>query len=183
VFHLQDAELARSGGYYLYYGNPLAEHPPIAEGAPEGSRLLLSLGEEEGVEWGPEIAWTANSTTTQTIVSPDGRIVIECPRGGPREDVRVRLRTVPIEEKNSYGPLSDFELHADPPPGPPGPSYVAYWDPPLTVTINWAGLPVDVSDLETWTHFAHDEATGRWYKVTVDIDRKRGLTQVTTDQP
>jgi len=183
VFPLQDTEIARSGHYYLYYGNPFIEHPPVAGDAPETSRLLLSLGGEESVEWGPEISWTANRTTTQTLVSPDGRIVIECPPGGPREDVRVRLRTVPFGEKNSFGPLPDFELHADPPPGPPGPSNVAHWDPPLTVIINWAGLPVDVKDLERRSHFAHDETTGSWYKVVVDVDKKRGLTRMTTDQP
>jgi hypothetical protein len=183
VFHLQGAEVAHSGAYYLYYGNPSAEPPPLAEDAPETSRLLLSLEDEESVEWGPEIAWTANSTATQTLVSPDGRIIIQCPSGGPSADVRVRLRTVPVRERDPHGPLPDFELHADPPPGPPGPNNVAHWNPPLTVIINWAGLPVGVADLENWAHFELDETTGLWRSAAVEFDRERGLIRVTTDQP
>jgi hypothetical protein len=182
-FHLQDTEIARVGHYYLYYGYPFAESAPVIEDAPEMSRLLLDFGEEESVEWGPEITWTANSTTTQTLVSPDGRIVIQSPPGGPRKDVRVKLRTVPVDEKQSYGSLPDFEFHVDPAPVPVGPSNVVHWDPPLTVIINWAGLLIDVTELENWVHFAHDENTGSWYSVAVEFDRKQGLIRMTTDQP
>ena len=183
LFHLQDPEIAHRGRYYLYYGNPFAGPPPVAEEAPETSRLLLSLGEEEGVEWGPEATWTANGTATQTLVSADGRIVIECPAGGPREDVRVRLRTVPIAERIGYGPLPDFELHADPPPGPPDASNIARWHPPLAVTLNWGGLPVDVVDLESWVHFVYDTGVGTWHSVPVEVDLGRGVIRVITDQP
>jgi hypothetical protein len=182
LFHLQDTELARNGHYYLYYGNPNAASHAVAKGAPESSRLLLSLGDEEGVEWGPEVAWTAHSAMTQRLVSPDGRIVIECPAGGPDRNVRVRLRTVPLGEKSGYGPLPDFELHANPPPGSPGASNIVHWYPPLTVTINWAGLPVSVSELESWTHFVHNEETGTWYSTAVEFDRERGLIRFVTDQ-
>lgn len=182
LFHLQDAEIARNGHYYLYYGHPGAAPPPVPEGAPESSRLLLSLGDEEAVEWGPEVTWTAYSPTTQRLVSPDGRIVIECPAGGPDRDVRVRLRTVPVSEKNSYGPLPDFELHANPPPGSPGTSKIVHWDPPLTVTINWAGLAVSDSDLESWTHFVYNEDAGAWYSISVEFDRQQGLIRMVTDQ-
>ncbi|MBL7199248.1 MAG: hypothetical protein ISS56_03775 [Anaerolineae bacterium] len=182
VFHLQAVEIARSGAYYLYYANPHAGPPPVPGDAPATSRLLLSLAEEEGVEWGPEITWTANSTTTQTLVSPDGRVVIECPPGGPREDVRVRLRTVPLGERNNYGPLPDFELHADPAPVRPGGNNVPHWDPSLTVTLNWAGLPVDVLDLEYWAYFAYDEGSGSWYSVPFEFDRERGTIRMVTDQ-
>ena len=182
IFHLQGPALARAGRYYLYYGCPSATPPPVADGAPDSSRMLLETGAEEGVEWGPTVTWTAHSTTTQTLVSPDGRIVISCPPGGPQEDVRVRLRTVPIGEGNILGVLPDFELHADPPPGPPGPSGIAHWQPPLVVTINWAGLPVDIHDLESWTYFAYDEDSGTWYSVPLDFDRERGLIRLITDQ-
>jgi hypothetical protein len=182
LFPLQDIEIAQAGWYYLYYSDPGAALPSQAEGAPDSSRLLLTLGDEEGVEWGPQVSWTANSTTTQALVSPDGRIVIECPAGGPREDVRVRLRTVPLGEKSSHSFLPDFELHADPPPGPPGPSKIAHWDPPLTVTINWAGLPVGPADLEGWTHFVYDEQAGSWYSIAVEFDQKQGTIRFVTEQ-
>jgi hypothetical protein len=183
VFHLQDPEIARLGGYYLYHGNPSAGPPPVAEGAPETSRLLATLADRESVEWGPEITWTRSSTATQRLVSPDGRIVIESPPGGPREDVRVRLRTVPLAERLGLGALPDYELHADPPPGPPGQDNVPHWDPPLVVTINWTGLPVDETDLQTWAHFAYNSQAETWYSVPIEFDRERGLTQVITDQP
>jgi hypothetical protein len=182
VFSLQDPTIAQAGWYYLYYGDPGAALPSPAEGSPESSRLLLALDDEEGVEWGPEIAWTANSTSTQTLASPDGRVVIECPAGGLREDVLVRLRTVPVGERSSHGPLPDFELHADPPPGPPGTSKIAHWDPPLTVTINWAGLPVGPADLAGWTHFVYDEAAGIWYSLSVELDEEQGVIRFVTDQ-
>ncbi len=182
IFHMQGPALARVGRYYLYYGYPAARTPPVADGAPDSSRMLLEIGAEEGVEWGPEVTWTTHSTATQTLVSPDGRVVISCPPGGPAEEVRVRLRTVPIGERNILGVLPDFELHADPPPGPPGHSGIAHWRPPLVVTINWAGLPVDVGELEGWTYFAYDEDSGTWYGVPVEFDRERGLIRLVTDQ-
>jgi hypothetical protein len=57
-----------------------------------------------------------------------------------------------------------------------------HWDPPLIVTINWAGLPVNSEDLEGWTHFVYDENTGVWYSIPVDLDRERGLIRIVTDQ-
>jgi hypothetical protein len=182
LFAMQKREIAQGGAYYIYYGNPLAESAPLAETAPETSRLLLSLDSEQGVEWGPEITWTANSTTTQTLVSPDGRVAFACPPGGVRRDTRVRLRTVPLAEKNTQGPLPNFELHADPPPGPPHPTHVVVWDAPLTLTINWAGLAVTEEDLRDWVHFAYDTASGTWYGVPVEVDVERGLIRVTSDQ-
>jgi hypothetical protein len=183
LFHLQDPEITLNGSYYLYYGNPLAENPPVAESAPETSRLLLELGERQSVEWSPEVFWVANGTAPQTVVSPDGRIVITCPPGGPAEDVRVRLRTVPVAENKRNVSVPAFELHADPPPGPPGPSNVAQWRPPLTVTINCAGLPVDVVDLETWVHFVYDTDAGTWRSIPVEFDAEKGLIRFTTEQP
>lgn len=183
VFHLQGVEPARQGRYYLYYGNPLAEAAPVAEGAPELSRLLLVLADEETVEWGPEVAWAANSTVEQSLVSPDGRIVITCPAGGPREAVRVRLRTVPLGARSDYGGLPDYEFHVDPPLGSPGPDDVVHWDPPLTVTINWAGLPVQTADLERWVRFAFEPDSRSWYSIPFEVDRERGLIRFTTDQP
>jgi hypothetical protein len=183
LFHLQDREVARSGYYYLYYGNPHAGPPPALEQAPEPSRLLLAVGDRESVEWGPEITWTANSTTTQTLVSPDGRIVIQRPPGGLAEDVHVRLRTVPATAEGGPGSLLRYELHVDPPPGPPGPSKVVHWNPPLTVVLNWAGLPVSLVDLESWTHFVYDEDMGAWYSLSVEFDRERGTIRMQTDQP
>ncbi len=183
LFHLQNAEIAGTGRYYLYHGNPSAGAPPVLEDAPETSRLLLTLGDAESVEWGPEVTWSANSAEAQMLVSPDGRIVITCPPGGPREDVRVRLRTVPLTERTGRGPLPDWELHADPAPGHPGPSNVAHWDPPLTVTINWAGLQANPADLMSWVHFAYDERTATWRSVPVQVDLDQGLIRITTDQP
>jgi hypothetical protein len=125
----------------------------------------------------------ANSATIQTLVSPDGRIAIQCPPGGPRETARVRLRTVPLPERTGNDPLPEFELHADPPPGPPGPLNVPHWDPPLTVTINWAGLPVDVEELRRRVHLVYDEHAGIWRSIPIAFDERRGMTYVTTDQP
>jgi hypothetical protein len=183
LFHLQGPELARQGRYYLYYGNPLAGPAPAAEDAPELSRLLLVLADEETVEWGPQIAWAANSPHEQTVVSPDGRIVITCPPGDPREAVSVRLRTVPLEKRTDYGGLPDYELHVDPPLGYPGPDDVVHWEPPLTVTINWAGLPVEVADLERWVRFAFEPDSRSWYSIPFELDRERGLIRFKTDQP
>jgi hypothetical protein len=183
VFPLQEPEIARGGAYYLYYGNPAAESAPLHEDAPDSSRLLLTLGEEEGVEWGPQITWTANGSTVQSLVSPDGRVVVQCPAGGPRNDVRVRLRTVPLSESNNSGPLPDFELHADPPPGPPDATNVIRWDPPLTITINWSGLPVDPRFLATRVHFVYDGDRNTWYSVPITFDEEKGLTRLVTDQP
>jgi len=183
VFHLQGREVAQRGRYYVYYGNPRAELPPVAADAPTRPRLLLVLDVVQSVEWGPEVTWTAHSEVTQRIVSPDGRIVIECPPGGPQIDTRVRLRTVPLGERNRRGALPDYELHADPPPGPPDVSQVIRWQPPLVVTLNWAGLLVEQADLETWVHFAYDTATAQWYRVPVEFDAERGLIRIETDQP
>lgn len=183
MFHIQDREIARRGGYYLYFGNLSAELPPVARDAPETSRLLLELGEKEGVEWGPTISWRANNTTPQTLVSPDGRIVIECPPGGLTQDIHVRMRTVPLQERNRNRPLPEYELHADPPPGPPGPSNIARWSPPLRVTINWAGLPVNVRDLRDRAHFEYDHTRGVWYGIPVEFDERTGIMRVTTEQP
>lgn len=182
ILPLQAVEVARQGAYYLYYGNPAAGPPPAADQAPTSSRLLLAQGEEEGVEWGPAVTWTANSPTPQTLVSPDGRMTITCPPGGPQITTRVRLRTVPLSEKNTNAVLPVFELHAEPPPGPPGASQVIHWDPELVVTINWAGLPVTVADIEQWTVFAYNEETASWYSVPIEFDRQRGLTRMVTDQ-
>lgn len=183
LFPLQHTAITQYGHYYLYYGNPYAASPPTAPGAPASSRLLLSLGEEEGVEWGPEVAWTGNGATAQRLVSPDGRVVIESPPGGPARDMLVRLRTVPMGEGSRTEYLPDYELHAEPPPVSLSESNVARWDPPLTVTINWTGLPVSPDELEKWTHFVHDTDTGSWYSISVEFDRERGLTRMVTDQP
>jgi len=168
--------------YYVYYGHPLAGSPPIVENAPEGVPFLLELADQEAVEWGPEVVWKADVTAAQTLVSPDGRIVIQCHPGALREDTRVRLRTVPLSERSGYSSLPDFELHADPPPGSPGPDNVARWNPPLAVTINWAGLEIDPGYLETWAHFAYDTSRGVWYSVPVEFDAEQGVIRITTDQ-
>jgi hypothetical protein len=183
VFPLQDPSIAQQGAYYLYYGYASAQPAPTAAAAPESPRLLLSLGIEEGVEWGPEVAWAANSPSAQLLVSRDGRIVVECPAGGPGRDVRVRMRTVPPSEGGVPGPLPDFELHAQPAPMPLGSSRAVRWDPPLRVTINWAGLPVDVDEIESWTHFVYDERTNSWYSIPVEFDQRTGLLRFVTDQP
>ena len=183
VFPLQDPAIAHQEGYYIYYGYAAASPAPTAEAAPELPRLLLSLGTEEDVEWGPEVAWMANSPTAQSLVSRDGRIVIVCPAGGPGRDVRVRMRTVPSTEGGVPGPLPDFELHAQPAPMPLGSSKVVRWDPPLEVTINWAGLEVDVAEIEGWTRFVYDEKTNSWYSIPVEFDRRTGLMRFVTDQP
>lgn len=183
VFPLQDPSIAHQEGYYLYYGYAEASPAPAAEGAPELPRLLLSLGPEQDVEWGPEVAWTANSPAAQSIVSRDGRIVIECPAGGLGRDVRVRMRTVPQAEGGVPGALPDFELHAQPAPMSLGSSKVVRWDPPLTVTINWAGLPVEEAEIEGWSRFVYDEETASWYSIPAEFDRRTGLLRFVTDQP
>ena len=183
LFQIQDPAIARHGGYYLYFGNAFAGPPPVAEDAPESSRLLLMLGERESVEWGPTVLWKADTTATQTIVSPDGRIVIACPPGGLRQDVRVQLRTVPFQEGNRNWPLPEFELHADPPPKPTGWSNIIRWSPPLRITINWAGLPVDVQNLRDRTHFEYDVDRGTWYRIPIEFDESQGLIRITTEQP
>ncbi|MBN1582519.1 MAG: hypothetical protein JXA89_17555 [Anaerolineae bacterium] len=183
LFQIQDPSIARRGGYYLYFGNAFASPPPIAGDAPESSRLLLAFGERESGEWGPTVLWKADTTATQTIVSPDGRIVVSCPPGGLRHDVRVQLRTVPFQESTKNWPLPEFELHADPPPEPPGWSNVIRWSPPLRITINWAGLPVDVQTLRDRTHFEYDVDRGTWYRIPIEFDERQGLLRITTEQP
>jgi hypothetical protein len=143
---------------------------------------LLALAEPEAVEWGPEIVWRADAEAVQTLVSPDGRVVIEVQPSALRVDTRVRLRTVPLSERSGRAPLPDFELHADPPPGSPGPDNVVRWDPPLSVTIHWAGLDVDPGYLETWAHFVYDTERGVWNSVAIEFDPEQGVTRFTTDQ-
>jgi hypothetical protein len=171
-----------TGRYHLYYGYPGAARARVPL-APKDQRvehaLVLALGPQEAVEWGPTVTWTAHSTATQTLVSPDGRFVFEHPAGGLRQDTRVRLRIVPVSERSGFGPLPDYELHADPPPG--GAQNV-YWDPPVTVSINWAGLPGDASSM-TWVHFRHDSATGTWQAVPIEVNAEAGTLRFTTDQP
>ncbi len=183
LFHIQNAQLARAGAYYLYYGNPTTERPPVAEDAPDTSRLLLMLDPEQGVEWGPTVTWFANSPQPQKLVSPDGRIVILCPPGGPRADVQVRLRTVPLAERPGVGALPDWELHADPPPLLPESPNLVRWSPRLIVSINWAGLAVDQRDLVKMVHFEHDPGGDRWYSIPVEWDERTGITRMITEQP
>ena len=187
VFQLQGPAVVSADGdtgraYHIYYGHPSAAVPPVAEGVPERQALLLELGEQESVEWGPEVIWQAGAPTAQTLVSPDGRIVIQLQPGALQENTRVRLRTVPLSEKSGHGPLPDVELHADPPPGSPGSDNVVRWDPPLLVTINWAGLDVDPGYLESWTYFRYDTSQGLWRSVPVEYDPQRGVIRITTDQ-
>lgn len=187
VFQLHGPELVSLAGdahqvYHIYYGHPSAGSPPTAGGESETSPLLLELADQEGVEWGPEVIWQAGALTAQTLTSPDGRVFIQVQPGALQQDTRVRLRTVPLSERGGHGPLPDFELHADPPPGSPGPDNVARWNPPLRVTINWAGLEVNPVYLETWSHFAYDSSEGLWRSVPVEYDPERGVIRITTDQ-
>ena len=85
-------------------------------------------------------------------------------------------------ERSPGVPLPRFELHTDASPGPPSRNNIVYWDPPLLVTINWAGLPVDPADLATWTRFVYDEAAEAWRSLPVEYDRERGLLRIVTDQ-
>jgi hypothetical protein len=186
-FQLQGAQAGMPDGdpgylYCVYYGNHLAEPSPSAEDL-QAPALLLGLDAVESIEWGPEVIWKAEAEAVQNLVSPDGRILFESPPGALQEDTRVQLRTVPLSERGGQGPLPDYELHADPPPGPPGPDNVVHWEPPLSVTINWAGLAVDPAVLETWAHFAYDTHKGVWYSVPVEYDQKHGLIRFVTDQP
>jgi hypothetical protein len=187
VFQLREPELDGPEGsaglaYHVYYGHPFAEPPSADLDVPETQLLLLELGERQDVEWGPEVVWQAGLPTVQTLVSADGRIVIQAQSEALRQETRVRLRIVPLSEKGGHGPLPDFELHADPPPQAPGPDNVVRWDPPLLVTINWAGLAVDPAYLASWTYFAYDSGRGLWQNVPVEFDAKRGVTRFTTDQ-
>jgi len=171
--------------YHLYYGYPGATYtgvPSVTVGERSEHALALALGSQEAVEWGPTVTWTAHSTATQTLVSPDGRFVFEHPAGGLDQDTRVRLRIVPVSERRGFGPLSEYEFHADPPPGGSGERLVARWDPPVTVSINWAGLPGDASSM-TWAHFRYDSATGTWNPVPIEVNTETGILQFTTDQP
>jgi hypothetical protein len=92
------------------------------------------------------------------------------------------MRTVTSQEGGLPSALPDFELHAEPPPMPLGSTQVVRWDPPLRVTINWAGLPVDVSEIESWTYFVYDDKTHSWYSVPVEFDRRTGLLRFVTSQ-
>jgi hypothetical protein len=175
----------QTGRYHLYYGHPGAAHtdlPLPAEGTSLANALALALGPQEAVEWGPTVTWTAHSTATQTLVSPDGRFVFEHPAGGLQRDTRVQLRIVPLSERRGFGPLPEYEFHADPPPGRSKDGQNVLWDPPLSVTINWAGLTVDASSV-AWAHFRHDSATGTWNPVPVDVNVETGILRFTTDQP
>jgi hypothetical protein len=93
------------------------------------------------------------------------------------------MRTVPLAERKGYGPLPDFELHADPPPTLSGPDGIVRWDPPVTVLINWSGLPVRAQDLQSWVHFFYDSSAGTWFGVPAEFDAERGVMRITTDQP
>jgi hypothetical protein len=172
-----------SGDYYVYYGSPLGSDSPLVGDEREGQPLLLALGDEQGVEWGPEVTWEAQSAVTQTLVSSDGRIVLEHPPGGLERDVRVRLRTVPVSEQSRLWPLPDYEFHADPLPGVLGSGQVGSWEPPVTVSINWAGLPVAEDDLRGRVHFVYDTIRGTWRAVAMEFDPGTGVMRVRTDQP
>lgn len=180
------AESTEEGGrYHLYYGYPAATATgPAFAGKVErvDHALLLTLGAQEAVEWGPTVTWTAHSTTTQKLVSPDGRMLFEHPAGGLNRDTRVRLRIVPISERSGFGLLPDYEFHADPPPGGAGSGQIVRWDPPVTVSINLAGLPDDASSL-TWSHFRYELAAGTWEPVPIEFDTETGILRFTTDQP
>jgi hypothetical protein len=156
---------------------------PLSGDEREGRLLLLALGDEQGVEWGPEVTWVAHSAVTQTLVSPDGRIVLQHPPGGLVRDVRVRMRTVPVDRQSRLWPLPDYEFHADPLPGMPGSDHVGRWEPPVTVSINWAGAPVREDDLRGRVHFVYDSPRGTWKAVPMDFDPETGLMRVLTDQP
>jgi hypothetical protein len=174
-----------TGRYHLYYGysGTQGAKPALTpENEIAGQALLLALGPQEAVEWGPTVTWTAHSTATQTLVSPDGRLVFEHPAGALRQDTRVRLRIVPASERSGFGPLPNYEFHADPAPRAPEDQRLALWDPPIQVSINWAGLPGDAS-MVTWAHFRHDPASGAWNPVPIEIDAETGVLRFTTDQP
>jgi hypothetical protein len=180
-----------SGRYHLYYGvpsaaevGPAAELGPVpeAEGGPAPHALLVALANEESVEWGPIVLWTANSVAPQVLVSPDGRVVFEHPAGGLRHDTRVRLRIVPLSERSGLGPLPEYEFHADPPPGVTEEGQLARWNPPVRVSINWAGLPGD-GPSRTWVRFRYDETAAMWSPVPIEVDAETGILRFTTDQP
>jgi hypothetical protein len=179
------------GRYHLYYGvPPVAAVGSAAEvgSAPEreGGRalhaFLLALAPEEAVEWGPTVLWTANSGEAQVLASPDGRMVFEHPAGGLSTDTRVRLRIVPLQERSGFGPLPEYEFHAEPPPGVRAEGEFARWDPPVSVSINWAGLPGD-GPSQTWVHFRYDETAAMWSPVPIVLDAETGILRFTTDQP
>jgi hypothetical protein len=109
-------------------------------------------------------------------------LVFEHPAGGLRQDTRVRLRIVPLSERSGFGPLPDYEFHANPPPGASSGDQIARWDPPVTVSINWAGLPGVASGL-TWAHFRYDAAAATWNPVPIEVDAETGIVRFTTDQP
>jgi len=174
-----------AGRYHLYYGYSDATGAVgvlPAESDLAGRALVLSLGPQEAVEWGPIVTWTAHSTDTQTLVSPDGRLVFEHPAGGLSVDTRVRLRIVPVSERSGFGPLPDYEFHADPPPGGSADGQGVHWDPPVTVSINWAGLP-GKSLSPTWAHFRYDWSAATWEPVPIDVNAETGILRFTTDQP
>jgi hypothetical protein len=174
-----------TGRYYLYYGRPEAADGDVLVSGGSGRAehaLVLALDSEEKVEWGPTVTWMAHSTVTQTLASPDGRLVFEHPAGGLDQDTRVRLRVVPVSERSGFGPLPNYEFHADPPPDEPGRGNLVRWDPPVTVSINWAGLPGAASS-PTWAHFRHDPTTGTWEPVLIEFDAETGILRFTTDQP
>jgi hypothetical protein len=173
------------GRYHLYYGYPdvrEAQASTASDDKQTEHALELALGPQEAVEWGPTVTWTAHSTATQTLVSPDGRFVFEHPAGGLLQDTRVRLRIVPPSERSGFGALPDYEFHADPPPGMAWDGQNVRWDPPVTVSINWAGLPGKALG-PSWVHFQHDSATGTWKAVQIELNAETGMLRFTTDQP
>ena len=178
------------GRYHLYYGVPQVlgssgtEIGPAPEGedGPASHALLVALAPEEAVEWGPMVLWTANSADAQVLVSPDGRLVFEHPAGGLRHDTRVRLRIVPLSERSGWGPLPEYEFHADPPPGVAEEGQLARWDPPVRVSINWAGLPGE-GPSRTWVRFRYDETAAAWSPIQIEVDVETGMLHFSTDQP
>jgi hypothetical protein len=174
-----------TGRYHLYYGYADATGARVPQpvgGESRAHALTLALGPQEAVEWGPTVTWMAHSTATQTLVSPDGRLVFEHPAGGLRQDTRVRLRIVPVSEGGGFGPMPAYEFHAEPPPGRVGEGQGVSWNPPVSVSINWSGLPAGASG-PTWAHFRYDWATGAWEATPIEFDAETGILHFTTDQP
>ncbi|MEW5956352.1 MAG: PKD domain-containing protein [Chloroflexota bacterium] len=176
-FPLQASITNTNTSYYLYYGNWIADTPPLLFNDDPPAATPLALGPPQEAEVSVTLA--AGLGVTQTLTSADGRLSVEFPPAAIVETLVVTHTPYRATTYQGDNHLKRFELNAVTLDGSP----VTQFPASLTLKLDYRDLGVH-PDLEGTVTLLWQDTSGPepvWTPLTTTVDQNEDLAQAEVD--